>query len=138
MTEKGTVFFPDPDLIGTPADVHLDYKEIWFTAVDGVPPARLVDPPTRLPDRPVVSRQRWQYQPPPGKSCLTIPTGSGPDLYLRLPGIRPLRRRHHPGRHLSRCRRGLSICHHRIKHTRGRPGPFRPLPGHRPGPGSGR
>jgi len=36
ISEKGTVFFPDPDLIGTPADVHLDYKAVWFTTADGV------------------------------------------------------------------------------------------------------
>jgi len=36
ISEKGTVFFPDPDLIGTPADVHLDYKDVWFTTADGV------------------------------------------------------------------------------------------------------
>jgi uncharacterized protein len=36
MTEKGTVFFPDPDLVGTPRDVHLDYADVWFTTADGV------------------------------------------------------------------------------------------------------
>lgn len=36
MNEKGTVFFPDPHLVGTPADVRLDYDDVWFTTVDGV------------------------------------------------------------------------------------------------------
>ncbi|MFZ5452057.1 MAG: alpha/beta hydrolase [Thermodesulfobacteriota bacterium] len=36
FSEKGIVFFPDPTLIGTPADVGLAYEEVWFTAADGV------------------------------------------------------------------------------------------------------
>ena len=35
-SEKGVVFFPDPYLIGTPADYNLEYEEVWFTAADGV------------------------------------------------------------------------------------------------------
>ena len=35
-SEKGLVFFPDPSLIGTPADVGLDYEEVWFITSDGV------------------------------------------------------------------------------------------------------
>jgi len=35
-SEKGVVFFPDPCLIGTPADYNLQYEEVWFTAADGV------------------------------------------------------------------------------------------------------
>jgi hypothetical protein len=35
-SEKGIVFFPDPYLIGTPADYNLQYEEVWFTAADGV------------------------------------------------------------------------------------------------------
>ncbi|MFQ5801604.1 MAG: alpha/beta hydrolase [Candidatus Methylomirabilales bacterium] len=34
--EKGTVFFPDPYLIGTPADVGLAYEEVFFGTRDGV------------------------------------------------------------------------------------------------------
>ena len=65
-SDKGTVFFPDPDLIGTPADINLNYDNVWFTAADGVRlPAGWI--PVRLPDHPVVPRQRRQYQPPPGK-----------------------------------------------------------------------
>jgi len=36
LSEKGIVFFPDPYLIGTPADYGLEYEEVWFTAEDGV------------------------------------------------------------------------------------------------------
>jgi fermentation-respiration switch protein FrsA (DUF1100 family) len=36
MTEKGIVFFPDPELVGTPRDVHLDYDDVRFTTADGV------------------------------------------------------------------------------------------------------
>jgi len=36
FSEKGIVFFPDPHLIGTPADFGLQYEEVWFTAADGV------------------------------------------------------------------------------------------------------
>jgi hypothetical protein len=36
ISEKGIVFFPDPYLIGTPADFGLEHEEIWFTAEDGV------------------------------------------------------------------------------------------------------
>lgn len=36
FSEKGIVFFPDPELIGTPADFGMDYEEVWFTAEDGV------------------------------------------------------------------------------------------------------
>jgi hypothetical protein len=35
-SEKGIVFFPDPHLVGTPADWGLAYEEVWFTAEDGV------------------------------------------------------------------------------------------------------
>jgi len=34
--EKGTVFFPDPTLIGTPADLGLAYEEVFFTTDDGI------------------------------------------------------------------------------------------------------
>ncbi|MDP3182573.1 MAG: alpha/beta hydrolase [Desulfobaccales bacterium] len=36
FSEKGIVFFPDPVLIGTPADYSLEYEEVFFTAADGV------------------------------------------------------------------------------------------------------
>jgi fermentation-respiration switch protein FrsA (DUF1100 family) len=36
FSERGIVFFPDPYLIGTPADFGLEYEEVWFTAEDGV------------------------------------------------------------------------------------------------------
>ncbi len=36
VSEKGIVFFPDPVLIGTPADYGLEYEEVWFEAADGV------------------------------------------------------------------------------------------------------
>jgi fermentation-respiration switch protein FrsA (DUF1100 family) len=36
LREKGTVFFPDPILIGTPADLGLTYEEVFFTTDDGV------------------------------------------------------------------------------------------------------
>ncbi|MBW1992040.1 MAG: alpha/beta hydrolase [Deltaproteobacteria bacterium] len=36
FSEKGIVFFPDPYLIGTPADHGLDYEEVFFPAEDGV------------------------------------------------------------------------------------------------------
>jgi uncharacterized protein len=35
-SEKGIVFFPDPYLIGTPADFGLTYEEVWFASEDGV------------------------------------------------------------------------------------------------------
>ncbi len=35
-SEKGIVFFPDPVLIGTPADYGLEYEDAWFPATDGV------------------------------------------------------------------------------------------------------
>jgi fermentation-respiration switch protein FrsA (DUF1100 family) len=36
FSEKGIVFFPDPNLIGTPADFGLESEEVWFEAEDGV------------------------------------------------------------------------------------------------------
>jgi fermentation-respiration switch protein FrsA (DUF1100 family) len=35
-SEKGIVFFPDPVLLGTPADYGLEYEDVWFAAADGV------------------------------------------------------------------------------------------------------
>ena len=35
-SEKGIVFFPDPDLVGTPADFGLSYEDVFFEAADGV------------------------------------------------------------------------------------------------------
>jgi fermentation-respiration switch protein FrsA (DUF1100 family) len=35
-SEKGIVFFPDPNLVGTPADFGLKYEDVWFEAADGV------------------------------------------------------------------------------------------------------
>jgi fermentation-respiration switch protein FrsA (DUF1100 family) len=35
-SEKGIVFFPDPDLVGTPADFGLEYEDVFFEAADGV------------------------------------------------------------------------------------------------------
>ena len=34
--DKGTVFFPDPFLLGSPADWGLHYEEVWFETSDGV------------------------------------------------------------------------------------------------------
>jgi hypothetical protein len=36
FSEKGIVFFPDPYLVGTPADYGLEYEDVWFAAEDGV------------------------------------------------------------------------------------------------------
>ncbi|MBM4275924.1 MAG: alpha/beta hydrolase [Deltaproteobacteria bacterium] len=36
FSEKGIVFFPDPVLVGTPADWGLPYEEVFFAAEDGV------------------------------------------------------------------------------------------------------
>ncbi len=36
FSEKGIVFFPDSDLVGTPGDYGLEYEEVWFEAADGV------------------------------------------------------------------------------------------------------
>jgi uncharacterized protein len=36
FSEKGIVFFPDPVLVGSPADLGLEYEEVWFAAEDGV------------------------------------------------------------------------------------------------------
>jgi fermentation-respiration switch protein FrsA (DUF1100 family) len=36
FSEKGIVFFPDPNLIGTPGDYGLEYEEVYFSAEDGV------------------------------------------------------------------------------------------------------
>jgi fermentation-respiration switch protein FrsA (DUF1100 family) len=36
FSEKGIIFFPDPNLVGTPADYGLGYEEVWFEAEDGV------------------------------------------------------------------------------------------------------
>ena len=36
LSEKGIVFFPDADFIGTPLDFGLDYEEVWFASEDGV------------------------------------------------------------------------------------------------------
>jgi fermentation-respiration switch protein FrsA (DUF1100 family) len=36
LSDKGTVFFPDPNLVGTPADVNLNYDDVWFTTADGI------------------------------------------------------------------------------------------------------
>jgi fermentation-respiration switch protein FrsA (DUF1100 family) len=35
FSEKGIVFFPDPVLIGTPADFDLPYEDVFFAAADG-------------------------------------------------------------------------------------------------------
>jgi fermentation-respiration switch protein FrsA (DUF1100 family) len=35
-SEKGIVFFPDPVMVGTPADFGLEYEEVFFHAEDGV------------------------------------------------------------------------------------------------------
>ena len=35
-SEKGIVFFPDPDLVGTPADVGLPYDDVYFETADHV------------------------------------------------------------------------------------------------------
>jgi uncharacterized protein len=35
-SEKGIVFFPDPYLVGTPADFGLPYDDVYFEAADGV------------------------------------------------------------------------------------------------------
>jgi fermentation-respiration switch protein FrsA (DUF1100 family) len=35
-SEKGIVFFPDPEMVGTPADFRLDYEDVFFEAADGV------------------------------------------------------------------------------------------------------
>jgi fermentation-respiration switch protein FrsA (DUF1100 family) len=34
--DKGTVFFPDPHMMGTPTDWGLPYQEVWFETSDGV------------------------------------------------------------------------------------------------------
>jgi len=36
FSEKGIVFFPDPYLVGTPADYGLPYEEVYFKSADGV------------------------------------------------------------------------------------------------------
>ncbi|OPX20097.1 MAG: hypothetical protein BZ151_05720 [Desulfobacca sp. 4484_104] len=36
FSEKGIVFFPDPFMIGSPADYDLEYKEVFFTTADQV------------------------------------------------------------------------------------------------------
>jgi fermentation-respiration switch protein FrsA (DUF1100 family) len=36
FSEKGIVFFPDPVLLGTPADYGLEYEDVFFAAADGV------------------------------------------------------------------------------------------------------
>jgi uncharacterized protein len=36
FSEKGIVFFPDPVLVGTPADFGLAFEDVWFEAEDGV------------------------------------------------------------------------------------------------------
>jgi fermentation-respiration switch protein FrsA (DUF1100 family) len=35
-SEKGIIFFPDHNLIGTPTDYGLEYEEVWFLAEDKV------------------------------------------------------------------------------------------------------
>jgi fermentation-respiration switch protein FrsA (DUF1100 family) len=34
-SEKGIIFFPDPVMVGTPADFGLDYEDVFFAAADG-------------------------------------------------------------------------------------------------------
>jgi fermentation-respiration switch protein FrsA (DUF1100 family) len=36
FSEKGIVFFPDPYLVGTPADYGLKFEDVFFEAADGV------------------------------------------------------------------------------------------------------
>ncbi len=36
FSERGIVFFPDPNLIGNPGDYGLEYEEVYFEAEDGV------------------------------------------------------------------------------------------------------
>ena len=33
---ESQIFFPDPNLVGTPAEMSLDFEDIWFDANDGV------------------------------------------------------------------------------------------------------
>ena len=35
-SEKGIVFFPDPHLVGSPADFGLKYDDVYFEAADHV------------------------------------------------------------------------------------------------------
>jgi fermentation-respiration switch protein FrsA (DUF1100 family) len=36
FSEKGIVFFPDPYLVGSPADFGLEFEDVFFAAADGV------------------------------------------------------------------------------------------------------
>lgn len=36
FSEKGIIFFPDRNLLGTPTDYGLEYEEVWFAAEDQV------------------------------------------------------------------------------------------------------
>jgi len=36
ISEKGIVFFPDPYLVGAPADLGLEYEDVFFHTADGV------------------------------------------------------------------------------------------------------
>jgi fermentation-respiration switch protein FrsA (DUF1100 family) len=36
FSEKGIIFFPDPYLVGTPADYGLKFEDVFFEAADGV------------------------------------------------------------------------------------------------------
>jgi uncharacterized protein len=36
FSEKGIVFFPDQNLVGTPTDLGLKYEDAWFDTADGI------------------------------------------------------------------------------------------------------
>jgi fermentation-respiration switch protein FrsA (DUF1100 family) len=72
MTEKGIVFFPDPDLVGTPKDVRLDYDDVWFTTADGV-------------------RLHGWWLPQPGCPTILWFHGNGGNISHRLENIALLR-----------------------------------------------
>ncbi len=71
FSEKGIVFFPDPVLVGTPADYGLEYEEVWFTAADGV-------------------RLHGWWLPRPGAPTLIWFHGNGGNISHRIDGLKLL------------------------------------------------
>jgi len=71
FSEKGIVFFPDPVLIGTPADYGLDYEEVWFEAEDGI-------------------RLHGWWLPRPGAPTLIWLHGNGGNISHRIEGLKLL------------------------------------------------
>ena len=136
-SEKGIVFFPDPYLVGTPADFGLEYEDVYFEAADGVklhgwwvprPGPRSWCGSTATP---ATSATAWKISNCSmtwrGSRSSSSTTGSTADPRAASAGRAPFWTRPRPT--VTWPKPEKSGPGHR---------PLRPLPGHRPGHGPGR